>query len=297
MKQLIFLLSTLTMLNTRGFAVEKLYQSIPKEIMGWKVEEQDQVYHRETLYDYINGGAELYLTYDFQQIFVRRFIKKDAPEILLEIYDMTDSKDAYGIFSSERQDEEVGIGQDSEYGGGLLRFWKSKYFVSILAIGDEQIAKPAIFDLGKKVAGAIPLTGERPEILKYLPQENLIKNRIRFFHTHTILNRQYFLASGNILNLDRQTDCVFAPYQIGENKTYLLIIKYDSQAKAKLAYENFLEAYMPEAQRTGFVQLENKKWSGLKLDREILIIIFESTSQEVAEFLLSEVETLTNVNR
>jgi hypothetical protein len=289
MKQLKFILLILTILNTRGFAVEKLYQTIPKEIMGWKAKEKDEFYNRETLYEYINGGAELYLTYDFQKVFARRFVKQDAPEILLEIYDMTNAKDAFGIFSSERQDEEVGIGQDSEYGGGLLRFWKEKYFVSILAIGDEQIAKPAIFDLGKKVAGAIPLTGERPEILKYLPQENLIESRIRFFHTHTILNRQYYLASENILNLDRQTDCVFAPYQIGQNKSYLLVIQYPNQSQAETRYMSFLANYLPEALATGFAKLENGKWTMAKTTSQFLMIVFEATEKEWASDLISTV--------
>ncbi|MCI0496251.1 hypothetical protein L0Z72_14685 [candidate division KSB1 bacterium] len=297
MKKIIFILSILMIINFRGFAVEKIFDSIPKEISGWKTEAADEVYDRETLYEYINGGAELYLTYDFQNVFARRFMKENAPEIVLEIYDMNSSKDAYGIFSSERQDKEAGIGQDSEYGGGLLRFWKDKYFVSILAIGDEAIARPVILELGKKVAEAIPATGQQPEILKYLPQENLIKNKLRFFHTHTILNRQYYLASENILNLNRQTDCVFAPYQIGANKTYTLIVKYESQTKAKFAYESFLKGYLPEALRTGFVQMENKKWSALKLDNELLIIIFESPNQQLAESLLSGVEHLIKLNR
>lgn len=269
--------------------MEKLIQSIPNQVMGWKAEEKDSFYDRETLYEYINGGAELYLTFDFKQVVVRRFLKQDAPEIVLEIFDMNLSKDAYGIFSSERQDEEADLGQDSEYGGGLLRFWKDKYFVSILSIGNEQIAKPAILELAKKVALSIPTTGKRPDILKYLPQENLIKNRIRFFHTHTILNRQYFLASKNILNLDSRTDCVFAPYQIGANKSYLVLIRYENLDSAWHAYQSFLKHYLPEARATGCVQMENKKWTCIKLNQGYLGIVFEAPSKKLAENLLSAI--------
>jgi len=269
--------------------VGKFYQSIPKGIMGWKTETQDEVYTRENLYEYINGGAELYLTYDFQQVFVRRYVKTDAPEIVLEIYDMNTSKDAYGIFSVERQDEEVSIGQDSEYGGGLLRFWKDRFFVSILAIGDETTTKSAIFELGKKVAEQISATGQRPEILAYLPQENLVARRIRFFHTDMILNRQYFLANENILNLDRQTDCLFAPYQVGAYKSYLLMIDYKNPAKAKQAYQDFLTNYLPDAQATGFAKLENGKWTMAKLSDQLLLIVFEATGKEWAADLLSGV--------
>jgi hypothetical protein len=264
-------------------------ESIPREISGWQADAADEVYDRETLYEYIDGGAELYLTYAFQNVFARRFVKQDAPEIVLEIYDMNSSQDAYGIFSSERQDEEVGIGQDSEYGGGLLRFWKDKYFVSVLAIGDEQTAKPVVFELGMKVAEAIPAVGERPDLLKYLPQENLLKNRIRFFHTHTILNRQYYLAGENILNLDRQTYCVFAPYQIDKNKSFLLIIHYENRSQAETSYLSFLANYLPEALGTGFAQLENGKWAMIKTSGKFLFIVFEAPSKEWASGLLSKV--------
>ena len=289
MKKIILLFSIMMILNNRGFAVEKIIETVPKEISGWKVEGQDEFYNRETLYEYIDGGAELYLTYDFQNVFARRYLKQNAPEIVLEIYDMNSSKDAYGIFSSERQDEEVGIGQDSEYGGGLLRFWKKKYFVSILAIGDERTAKPAIFELSKKVSAAIPTTGERPDILKYLPQGNLIQNKVRFFHTHTILNRQYYLSNENILNLDRQTDCVFAPYQIESNKSYLLLIRYLNQTQAKKANKSFLANYLPEAQSAGFVKLENGKWTAAKNASQFLMIVFEAPEKEWASELLSKV--------
>ncbi len=288
MKKNFFISLILMIVSTRGIAVEKIFDSVPKEISGWKAEEKDEFYNRETLYEYIDGGAELYLTYDFQRVFARRFMKENAPEILLEIYDMTNSKDAYGIFSSERQDEEVGIGQDSEYGGGLLRFWKDKYFVSILAIGDEGIAKPMIFELGKKVAEIIPATGDRPEILKYLPQENLIKNKVRFFHTHTILNRQYYLAGENILNLDRHTDCLFAPYQVNLNKSFLLIIKYENKSQAETGYISFLANYLPEALATGFAKHEKGKWTMTKTDSQFLMIVFEASEKEWAGELLSK---------
>lgn len=292
MKASIFIFLISMIFSTRGKALEKIIESLPKEISGWKTEEKDEFYDRNALYEYIDGGAELYLTYDFQKVFARRFIKPDAPEIVLEIYDMNSSKDAYGIFSSERQDEEAGIGQDSEYGGGLLRFWKDQYFVSVLAIGDEQIAQPVIFELGKKVAEAITATGERPEILKYLPQENLINNRVRFFHTHTILNRQYYLAGENILNLDRQSDCVFAPYQIDKNKGYFLIIKYENQSQAETGYMSFLANYLPEALGTGFAQLENGKWTMAKTTSQFLMIAFEAPDKEWAAQLLLNVMRL-----
>lgn len=273
----------------RGTAVDHIIQSLPKAISGWQAESADESYDREALYQYIDGGAELYLTYNFQRVVARRYVKQQAPEIVLEIYDMNHPCDAYGIFSAERQDEEVGIGQDSEYGGGLLRFWKDRYFISILAVGDETVAKPTIFELGRQVAAAIPAPGERPDLLQLIPQENLLQNRIRFFHDHAILNRQYFLASENILNLDRQTDCVFAPYQVGSARSYLVIIRYAEKSQAETAYLSFLANYMPEALGTGVAQLGNGTWAMARPVDRCLVITLEAPSQEWATNLIAKV--------
>ena len=93
---------------------------LPSEVGGWKWDGKDMKYNSRTLFDYIDGAAELYLAYGFQNLVVRRFEKPGQPSIMAELYEMATSEDAYGVFSFEHQDEPVGIGQGSEFGGGLL---------------------------------------------------------------------------------------------------------------------------------------------------------------------------------
>jgi len=75
-------------------------------------------YNSKTLFEYIDGAAELYLAYGFQNLTVRRFEKPSQPQITIECYEMASSEDAYGVFSFERQDEAIEIGQGSEFGEG-----------------------------------------------------------------------------------------------------------------------------------------------------------------------------------
>ncbi len=58
--------------------------------------------------------------------------------------------EAFGAFSCDRQDPGAGIGQESEYGGGLLRFWQGRYFVAITASADDQATSGAVLELGKE---------------------------------------------------------------------------------------------------------------------------------------------------
>jgi hypothetical protein len=99
--------------------------SLPVDAAGWTWDKEQKEYNSpKALFDYMDGAAELYLAYGFQRLTVRKFEKSSQRPITLELYEMASSEDAYGLFSFDRQDEAVGIGQGSEFGGGLLRFWK-----------------------------------------------------------------------------------------------------------------------------------------------------------------------------
>lgn len=290
MKKILILSTFIITIISNGADVKNLYESISKEVMGWEAKRKDKVYNRKTLFEYIDGGAELYLTYQFKQVFVRRFEKPDFPDLILEIFDMTSSNDAFGIFSCEREDEDVGIGQQSEYGGGLLRFWQDRFFVSILATDDEQSIKSAIFQLGQQVATLISSTGSRPALLKLLPEKELIAHKIRFFHTHPILNRQYFLANENILKLTHKTDCVLAPYHSAQKLSYLLMIRYETSQQAEEAYKSFLANYLPEAIETGFARMENNTWTMVRKRQQFVLIVLEAPDEEWASKLLFNIK-------
>jgi hypothetical protein len=276
------LLFFLSILFINGGIVSAEIQSIPKQIGEWKVEGKDQVYDRQTIFKYIDGGAELYLAYDFRQVFSRKFTGPGNSEIILDLYDMGTSSDAYGIFTSEREDEDVNIGQGSEFGGGLLRFWKGCVFVSILNNGGGESADKAVLELGKAVDEVLPSTGPEPDLLKFLPQQNLNRKKTRYFHEPLLLDKHYYVSHENLLNLNSKTDCVLAEYPVDEKDALIfLFIRYENYSQAKAAYDRFIKIYMPEA-KDGVAQMENKKWTMAVLDRNFVRIVFESPDKKRA---------------
>ena len=267
---------------SRGGPMNAEAQSMPIKIGEWKADGKDQVFDRETIFKYIDGGAELYLAFDFRQVLSRKFTGPGNSEIVLDIYDMGTAADAFGLFTSEREDEDVNIGQGSEFGGGLLRFWKGCKFVSILNYGSGENADQAVIELGKAVDRALPATGSEPDLLKCLPQQNLDKKKTRFFHNSLLLDKHYFVANENILNLGPKTDCVLAEYPSnGEDFLVLLVIRYANHTQAKVAYDNFNNIYMPQA-KNGLAQMENKKWTMAILDRNLVRIVFEAPDKQKA---------------
>lgn len=270
--------------------MKDLAQSIPKKILDWRAAGQDAVYDRKTIYNYMDGGAEVYLTFDFRNVFVRKYQDPSRDEIVLDIYDMDSPEEAFGIFSCDRQDPEAGIGQESEYGYGLLRFRQGRFFVSITASGDEQRAEKAILELGKAVAPLLGPPGPLPDLLKCLPQPGLKENRTSYFHAAINLNNRFFVASENILGLGRETDCVFAEYAASPTETgNLLVVRYRDEDRARAAYESFLKAYLPEAGPAGAALTENRKWTMARIHRNYLAVVFEAPSKEYAEALYSAI--------
>lgn len=266
--------------------------SLPAEAAGWTWNGKEMKYNSETLFEYIDGAAELYLAYGFQGLRVRKFEKSNQPPITVELHEMASSEDAYGLFSFERQDEAVGIGQGSEFGGGLLRFWKGKYFVSIYADGGGVEAESAILTMGRAAADLIRGTGPKPELVDLIPGKDrgLVDKSVRYLKSHILLNHRFFIAHENILNLSRGTEAVLAQYTQEKQKPHLLLVRYPSMKEATDAYQSFMGAYLPDAGGKDLLRTEDQKWTMARQRGEVVIVVFGAPTSADAEALFKATE-------
>jgi hypothetical protein len=266
--------------------------SLPSEAGGWKWDGKEMKYDSRTLFKYIDGAAELYLAYGFQNLRVRRFEKSNQPPISVELYEMASSEDAYGVFSFEHQDETVGIGQGSEFGGGLLRFWKGKYFVSTYAEGEGAEVESGILKLGRAAANSITTTGPEPKLVGLIPGRDLglVDKSVRYLKSHVLLNQRFFIAHQNILNLNRKTEAVLAQYLQDKKKTQLLLIRYPDSKEAGGAYQSFMKAYLPDARGKDRSKTEDGRWTIALQRNEFVLIVFGAPMEADAEALLKATE-------
>ena len=277
------------------FTVAEFAEGEQKGIMeaaGWKWDEKEMEYNSKSLFDYMDGAAELYLVYGFQRLTVRKFEKPSQPPITLELYEMASSEDAYGLFSFDRQDEAAGIGQGSEFGGGLLRFWKGKYFASIYADGEGAEVESAILAMGRATAELIQETGPEPKLVDLIPGKDfgLVDRSARYLKSHVLLNQRFFIAHQNILNLSRRTEAVLAQYSREKQKTNLLLIRYPGVKEARDAYQSFMGAYLPDAGGKDLVKTEDQKWTMARQRGELVILVFGAPTAADAETLLKATE-------
>jgi hypothetical protein len=267
-----------------------LSQSIPMSIAGWQAGEEGETYDRDTLYGYMNGGAEVFLAFDFREVFVRRYGRDGAEDIVLDVYDMGSPAEAFGLFSCDREDPEAGIGQGSEFGFGMLRFWQNRFFVTIMTHAEDETADAAVLDLGRAVAAELGPDGEPPAMLRILPTDGLIDDRTSYLHSNINLNNRYFIASENILGLGDGTECVIAEYEDdGGGNTTLLVVGYPDSARADAAFESFILGYMPEAGKSGRAQMEDGGWTLAEVHDEYLSIVFDAPTEDSARRIDSEI--------
>jgi hypothetical protein len=265
----------------------ELASYIPISAGPW-LSEADQVFDADTVFDYIDGAGEVYRSYLMRVLVARRFHKDGRPDVVVDAFDMGSSEDAFGVFTHDLDGADAAIGQGSAYKAGLLSFWKDRYFLSVYAEEETAETKALVLDLGRRIAAAIPGSGEKPELLTLLPAEGLESGRVRFFHNHSVLNYHYFVADTNVLLLDQTTDAVLAGY----GGSRLLVAAYGDAAAAARARASFAGAYMPEAGDSAAVRTENGKWTAIRSGAEIVAVVFDALSEGEARDRLDTVFAL-----
>jgi hypothetical protein len=287
----VFILLTILVLimtnASHANSLKDLGARLPKQLKGWTAEPKDRLYDEETIYSYIDGGAELYKAYNMRQCLSRRYTTSKGPSIILDIFDMGTSDDAFGVFTHDTDGKAIDIGQDAHYRSGWLSFWKHRYFVSIYMEEETVAAEKAVKTLGRKVAARIAKKGFRPRILQKLPSEGLVSGSIRYLHHPIVLNYHFYISDENILNLAANTEAILANYQVGTESARLLLISYTNLKVAKKSLKDFSKHYLPDADKTGFAEIENRKFAAAFLKDKLLAIILESDSRRLAEKLLA----------
>ncbi len=275
--------------------LKSIEKTLPEEMQGWEKLGAGTVYSQENLYEYINGGAELYISYQFKHLITQTYINKELSEIKIDLFDMGSPYNAYGIFShgKEEVDHFVSPDVESEYASGLLTFWKGSYYVSILAYPETEKKKLIVKALADKIVEQIHEKSEKPPIISMLPKKGLDLSSIRYFRHFRWMNTYGFILDKDYLNFDSDTHAVLAKYNFTEKvkkPPLLILIQYQNSNKANAAYQSFLKHVMPDAHHS-FKKLKDSRWAGCKHKNNIITIVWNAPDKKTAEIILVSVKT------
>jgi hypothetical protein len=289
--------------------------TLPPIVGKWTLNSGSRTITAETIFDYMDGAGELYLGYRFRQLEVREYASKDEDAILVELYWMDSSDDAFGLISGDWGGDPVsqpgparlgagtGTWPQALYGAGLLRIWSDNLYARILAQSETDASRQAVLAIGKAIVAGRQSPAP-PFLVRTLPQQvepsfTLEASRLCYFRSHLVLNSAYFLSPSNILDLDPTSEAVTATYVSGakgpkRTAVRLVAIRYRTADAARRALEHFRRIYLPEkggneiapAGARGILRIEDG-WTGFNLSESSLVLVFESPTSEIANVFLT----------
>ncbi len=142
----------------------------------WIMKDRVTLYNSDTLFDHINGEAELYFPYGFNRLATATYLNQKDPEVwvVVDVYRMGSLLDAFGIYSNYRKADGAGImiGAEGFVSSSQLMFYQDRYFVRIQVTGATSLAQDLFIACGRAVSRNLPPNKGRPgelEILAGIP--------------------------------------------------------------------------------------------------------------------------------
>jgi hypothetical protein len=205
-------------------------------VEGWKEGEERRSFFPESLFEYIDGAAESYLSYDFEELLVVQFVKPGTEaNLTLEIYDMGSNRNAFGIFSAERYPENkpVEVGDLGYAENEALNFTVGRYYVKILSFGLEGDPVAAAADFANRLAGAVKDKGRLPPLLAAFPRANLVSQSEKYIKKNFMGHA--FLHDGYV-----------ATYKLDGQELEAFLVEAASEKEAGEMFESLLDFYLKD---------------------------------------------------
>jgi len=241
---------------------------------GWPQAESEHIYDGETIYQLVNGQADAYFAYNFEQVAVRTYERGDGASVEAEIWRVATPGDAYGLFTRNRVGDptQVGSGGDADP-GRRVAFWQDRYYVRIRARQD--IPDDDLRAFAAAISAGLPDGGEQPALVDRLPPDGLVTDGSIYFHLESSIQDEVWLGGENILGLDLDTDAVLAHYRVGGTVARLLVVRFDDDREANAALEALRAAAID-----GFVSADT--------EGRLLAAVFGGIPEEDASTLVAD---------
>ncbi|WP_044891702.1 DUF6599 family protein [Opitutus terrae] len=216
------------------------------ELPGWTLAEPPRVAAGQDLFELIDGGAEIYQEYGFKRVESRRY-ERGAASLQIELYQMADVSAAYGIYSMMQSPRgtPVDVGQEARLFRDYLMFWQGDFYASLTLTGEDANAAQALTEAARTIAARITTVGERPAIMRWLPEAGLQDGK--YLRGPIALSNVYVFGAGDAFGAIEAACGVYA-----DRREFIFSYPRDEAASARLA--GVREAMMNDGAYRGFAQ-------------------------------------------
>jgi len=277
--------------------VSKIAELFPAEIGPWKRKSEPKVHFgAKGLFEYINGGAEPYLTYTFKLAAWADYANSQQPSAIcrLDFWEFEKTDDAFGVWTKDAAGEEQkGLGDRARLFENYLWMWRDRYFIRVEPKEGDVKPADALAIAQAALAKISAPPAQPPAILATLPPDGLVPSSIKFFHQKLVMDNIYLAdrpIEQNVFGLSEKTDAVVADYEFKPHPPFpLLLIQYPTAPAAQTAFAAFAklrtEVWKEEASESNGIKLfkdESGKFHALSVRGDLLAAVFRAQTREAA---------------
>ncbi len=203
------------------------------EVPGWAMT-QVRSFSAGNLWEFIDGAADGYLTYGFQEVASADFTQEGTgTQLVIDIYQMQDPLHAFGKYSEERNPDYqfLKVGNEGYLGGTSLNFWSGPFYVKITAFEEKDTIKQEMSKLAAAVAAKVTSPASEPVEVSWFPKAGQLPYSIIYI-PKDVLAQSYFVNGFQ------------ARYKVGDKEYKMLLISLENPSAAQEAlqlYRQFLE--------------------------------------------------------
>jgi len=225
---------------------------------GWVKDGPPSEFRGGSLFNYIDGGAEIFLEFGFDRLLVQS-CKKGNAEIVVELFGMESPASALGIYLMKCGTETPLEGVPARNSGDKtqLTIVKGAAFIHVNNLEGSSSVLPAMAEIARRLLEGIP-EGKPVTLLEGLPSEGRIQGSERLIRGPYALQSIVTLGEGDVLGLEGKIFALAADYrdQAGEPSSRILV-GYPDDVRAAEVFRNLVAGLDP------YLKIVEKRERGL----------------------------------
>lgn len=157
-------------------------ESVLPVFPGWKMDGRPQIYLPENLFEYIDGAADAYIVFGFQELITAAYNTKIGYSITIDIYRHDTARNAFGIYSREKPTagKFLRLGMEGYYAKGLLNVVSDNYYIKLASFGFGRGDEVFLASAARAALSRLKASSDTLKALLCFPVEGRIPHSERY---------------------------------------------------------------------------------------------------------------------
>lgn len=223
---------------------------------GWALKDKAALFNKETLFDHINGEAELYFPYGFDMLATATYVNRKNSEvwIVADVYRMASLLDAFGIYSNYRKAgaASVTVGAEGFVSSSQLMFYQDRYFVRLQVTGATSLGQDVFLACAQSVSEKLPFNVRPAGELEALKIPGIVPKTERYI-AKSLLGYAFFRRG------------IIADALLPGERVQVFLVPEDSDSAAREAFDHY-RSYLKAEGKNVQLQVERNYVSIMAFD-------------------------------